>query len=37
MVSIILYVLKADNTINTEEFTDQKYSQNVTDLVSTTR
>ena len=26
-----LYVLKADNTINTE-FTDQKYSQNVTDL-----
>ena len=31
MVSITLYVLKADNTINTE-FTDQKYSQNVTDL-----
>ena len=26
-----LYVLKADNAINTE-FTDQKYSQNVTDL-----
>ena len=26
-----LYVLKADNTISTE-FTDQKYSQNVTDL-----
>ena len=26
-----LYVLKADNTINTE-FTDQKYSQNVSDL-----
>ena len=26
-----LYVLKADNTINTE-FTNQKYSQNVTDL-----
>ena len=30
MVSII-YMLKADNAINTE-FTDQKYSQNVTDL-----
>ena len=27
-----LYVLKADNTISTEEFTGQKYSQNVTDL-----
>ena len=26
-----LYVLKADNTV-VEEFTDQKYSQNVTDL-----
>ena len=26
-----LFVLKADNAINTE-FTDQKYSQNVTDL-----
>ena len=26
-----LYVLKADNAINTE-FTDQKYSQNVSDL-----
>ena len=26
-----LYVLKADNSV-VEEFTDQKYSQNVTDL-----
>jgi hypothetical protein len=31
MVSIIYTSLKADNTI-IEEFTDQKYSQNVTDL-----